>query len=382
MTILMVFRHIGPGPHPSGTPQSVHGKKHGIQPPVNPDEKAKRFETVYLAKSGTKKVSKGMRPKKGVKPEPQEPAVDVAARLDDTQVQGAAQVIQGAEPGGPMVNAAETGTSGAKKGKEPKPPMKFGDANTTEGVANYLVQNGFAGEASLGNMETPQALVIADELGRLTSDLGVVPIDLVVGAIIVDKTKSDQSSTPAFVDFDWMTGKTRLALNTPSLNALDHQDVRYGQQLMMERSRESRRVSASVAKMAHDNPSRRNEPLAQNYIRLAEELNKDARFTRYTVDTGGNALRTMITHEFGHYVYIKARTATEGLDKELGVVYEQALDDDSIYGVSKYAYTGGMRETFAEMFTMYRGGEKDKLPNYAVKFIQKAISLAQNKETK
>lgn len=29
MTIAIIVRHLGPGPHPGGTPQYIHGKKKG-----------------------------------------------------------------------------------------------------------------------------------------------------------------------------------------------------------------------------------------------------------------------------------------------------------------------------------------------------------------
>lgn len=139
----------------------------------------------------------------------------------------------------------------------------------------------------------------------------------------------------------------------------------------------------------------RSQWLGSSWERRAEiddiiaDLNRDNKFTRWSVSSGGYGVRGTITHEYGHVLADQHIGLTNGniaitsydvgnearykqARETVKAAYDRAVKTGDIFNISKYA-ENNEREFFAETFAMYDFGEQ--LPKYITDMLTEVLNV-------
>jgi len=315
MAIILMLRHLGPGPHPSGTPQAVHGKKSADQ---------------FVA-----------------------PAVS-AAQAPVAQPAAVPVAVQPVAQGQPTVPV----------------PFKFA---ATKSAEMYVTTHKLAQKAILAGCNPDTAANIVRALEEVSKKCGVKPLALLTtsseipgkGTAMVTGTADGEGTMSVDADdFVRLAGPDgvydRTVVHWDSLRKDRAKVARREQQLM---DKEFGKVDKGARAMMEAD--------------LAEEA-KYNRFSVAYKGTGTDTVVYHefghYIYNLARYFSGNASDFENTWARNVG----QMLEDKSIYNVSLYGGRSGHHEAFAESFVMYMYGEKDKLPKYATDFIDHALWLARH----
>jgi len=312
MAIILMLRHIGPGPHPSGSPQSVHGKGGSA---VHEDA------AVYPAKVGKKAAVRPSKPEN-------------------------------------LQSMAE------------------------KRVTDQIVQEGLALKADIAGLSPVASFDVLHALEQVSDVCHVRPLRAIraLTGQQMDWAVADSACNEA-------TGSTTIRLNKEKLK---NPDTNFTFSVTKWQNEQKMRTAALARYEEQAEEEGYSGPKPQE-VRIMELENADCgRFSRWGVAYKEKGIQTVVFHEYGHYLLNLAESAVVSEKKiaiakfgDSGGMVDKCRDlrmnmrvDKSLFGVSKYA-AADPEEWFAECFSMYMADiERDKLPDYTVKFIKKVITKA------
>jgi len=302
VSIVLVLRHLGPGPHPSGSPQSVHGQG---------------------GQSMTKTIP--------------------------VQVESSA--------------IAST-------------PLDF---KTSSEAAKYLVAHKIAMKAKLTGLKPTEASRIVGVLVGLAEKYDVEPWRELSTSNFEDYNLPETAEQPTADVAQYSAGGNRLRINPKYFNVNDGPDDHYNIRVLGWNGLRQQRAETTAKTLANSQTLH----LSDNEIETMKYWGQEeAKYNRYSVAYKGMGTDPVIVHEFGHNVYGLAEVAggsREQFQGSYAAVCRRMREDGSRYRVSAYGHVlGPLGEAFAEWFTMYECGEKDKLPKYTTDFIDHALWLARH----